>query len=932
MSPPPAFESERSSQQDDCEPGAAAADGHEARHAFGSGGDEPFGVDPAWSLRLLETDDDLVVCFDEAFRFTYANAQAERLIGWSRAELVGQSLFEVFPTALGSPFEAQCKAAFRSQQPSRQESYYPHRGIWLALTLTPLGKWLAVRARDMTERKRRERSDAIMRAVGTALGASDRRLDTLRLFATTVMDHTGWPYAEIWAPAHGSRAFACTHVVRKDDPTLALFEQHTRSIQLAPGEGLIGEAVALKRPLLVRSLEETARLTRAEAATLAELSRAVVLPVVVAGEVIAVVAFFGNEARPEADGFELTAELAEPIAHQLERRLAQLELERFFSLSLDMLSVSGTDGFFKRVNPAFVEALGYSAEELLSSPYIERVLPEDRDATLRELAKVSRGEASRAFENRYVAKDGSVRWISWTAERVSQDGFIYAIARDVTERHRMEDVLREQAALLETANDAIVVRALDDTVTFWNGAAERMWRCSRDEALGKPLRSILAPAKDAYEDAFRTVLAEGEWRGELTFQRDDGSEMIVENRWTLVRDARDRPKSVLMIGTDVTERKALETQYFRAQRMESIGTLAGGIAHDLNNVLTPILMSIEVLKNATSEKQRRSTLELVELSARRGAEMVRQVLSFARGVQGKRVPVAVPSLVSDIERIARESVEKSIEIRTRVAPDVRAIAGDPTQLQQVVLNLVVNARDAMPDGGVLTIEAANADDRASKRSTTSSAAGEVVLRVTDTGIGIPREIRERIFDPFFTTKGVGHGTGLGLATVLAIVKSHHGSIHVESTVGAGTTFEVRLPAAESPVCERHDNAPALPRGSGELVLVVDDEPAVRTSVRETLEAFGYRVLVANGGAQAEEIYGAHAYAIDAVVTDASMPDTNGETVVRTIRRIRPDACIVVTSGLPLEGELASLVTHFVAKPFSAADLLSALKCVLARPS
>ena len=256
----------------------------------------------------------------------------------------------------------------------------------------------------------------------------------------------------------------------------------------------------------------------------------------------------------------------------------------------------------------------------------------------------------------------------------------------------------------------------------------------------------------------------------------DGCAITVEGHWTLVRDAEGEPKSILCINTDITERKKLETQFLRAQRMESIGTLAGGIAHDLNNVLAPIVMAIEFLKLKNNDETSLEVLNTIETSAHRGADMVRQVLSFARGVEGQRIIVQPKHLMKDIQKIVADAFPKNIDLRINLKPELWNVLGDPTQLHQVLLNLCVNARDAMPDGGRITISADNVtlDKHYAAMHLDARAGSHVVLQVTDAGSGMSPAILEKIFDPFFTTKEVGKGTGLGLSTSQAIVKSHGG--------------------------------------------------------------------------------------------------------------------------------------------------------------
>ncbi len=397
----------------------------------------------------------------------------------------------------------------------------------------------------------------------------------------------------------------------------------------------------------------------------------------------------------------------------------------------------------------------------------------------------------------------------------------------------------------------------------------------------------------------------------------------------------DNPGEGVCFVLDLTERKKLEQQFHRSQRMESIGTLAGGIAHDLNNVLSPIMMALEVLKMRFPGPENRELLDILRTSAERGADMVRQVLSFARGVEGRRMEVQIRHLVQDMEKIARDTFLKNIKVETNIPRDLWTVMGDPTQLHQVLLNLCVNARDAMPNGGRLTISAKNVnlDAHYASLNPEAKAGPYVFIQVEDNGTGIPPRILEKIFDPFFTTKEVGKGTGLGLSTSLAIVKSHGGFMRADSEVGKGTKFHINLPAQnEVSASASAEIADELPRGHGELILVVDDEASVRLITQQTLEAFGYRVLLAMEGTEAVAIYAMRKAEIAAVLTDMTMPVMDGLATIQVLRKLNPAVRIIAASGLTANSQIASFgVKHFLPKPYTAETLLKVLKEILSLP-
>ena len=409
----------------------------------------------------------------------------------------------------------------------------------------------------------------------------------------------------------------------------------------------------------------------------------------------------------------------------------------------------------------------------------------------------------------------------------------------------------------------------------------------------------------------------------------------MESRWTLVRDDQGAPTSILVINTDITEKKRMEAQFLRAQRMESIGTLAGGIAHDLNNVLSPILMAIDTLQLKATDETSKKWLEVLRTNAERGGNMVRQVLSFARGVEGERVALQPKHLIKEIVKILRETLPKSIEITYHLPDDLWIISADATQMHQVLMNLCVNARDAMPDGGSISIKAENTflDENYARMHIEAKAGRFVVVKVSDTGPGMSQEIQSRIFEPFFTTKEMSKGTGLGLSTALTIVKSHGGFINVYSEVHKGSQFALYLPALDAPgKVEAGALQTDLPLGNGELILVVDDEESIRVITQGTLETFGYKVVTASDGTEALALYADSKNEIAVVLTDMVMPFMDGPATIRALKRMNPKVRIIAASGFATGQHTADAslegVSVFLNKPYTAERLLKALAKVL----
>jgi signal transduction histidine kinase len=391
------------------------------------------------------------------------------------------------------------------------------------------------------------------------------------------------------------------------------------------------------------------------------------------------------------------------------------------------------------------------------------------------------------------------------------------------------------------------------------------------------------------------------------------------------------------------ELKEAEARLLRAQRLESIGALASGIAHDLNNILAPIMMSVPMLRWGLKPEEVEKTLVSIETSAQRGADLVKQLLLFGRGVEGNRTALQPRHLIMDMVRMVQETFPKAITLESKSATDLWTVVGDATQIHQVLLNLCVNARDAMPKGGKLTLAAENVhlDEHYASMTADANPGPYVQLRVSDTGHGIPSGIIEKIFDPFFTTKELGHGTGLGLSTVLGIVRSHGGFLDVRSDVGKGTTFTVFLPAApdEQAPALNPPPAAAIGKGDGELVLVVDDEPEILKITEQNLDRNGYRTLVAGDGVEALVLFTRRQEEIRAVLTDLEMPLMDGITLVRAIRKLDPQIQVIASSGIGSSqgsqeklDQLKELGVHtFLAKPYGVDTLLHALQKAFRKP-
>lgn len=502
--------------------------------------------------------------------------------------------------------------------------------------------------------------------------------------------------------------------------------------------------------------------------------------------------------------------------------------------------------------------------------------------------------------------------------------------RYAIERKRAEQKIREQAALLDIATDAILVRDGQNQILFWNQGAERLYGWTATEALGQKTTELLYADDNPgqMEQIQQQLMLNNEWHGELNQITKTGQAIIVESRWTLVRDDDGQPQFILVVSTDITSKKQLEAQFFRAQRLESIGTLASGIAHDLNNILTPVLATSQLLQMEAFNQDERSLelLQLLEVNARRGGDIIRQVLSFARGSDGKNTILQSGHLIREIQQIIHGTFPKSIELRVDVSMHLWTVVGNATQLHQVLMNLCVNARDAMPQGGTLKISAENLtlDEAYSRTNLDAKAGNYIAITVADSGCGIEPELLDRIFEPFFTSKDIGKGTGLGLSTVLGIVRSHHGFITVSSAPQQGTEFKIFLPAVVA--AEPPARSPAeVWIGHQELILVVDDEAPIREVTKATLEAYNYRVLTACDGLDAIALYVQHQHDVRLVIMDLMMPALDGATTYRILHKLNPQVPVIAVSGLPYhnaEPTAAALeIQRFLPKPYTVDELL-----------
>ena len=601
---------------------------------------------------------------------------------------------------------------------------------------------------------------------------------------------------------------------------------------------------------------------------------------------------------------------------QAERRAVEERFESTINSISDGIYILDRDFCFTYLNPRAEEISQRTREDLVGKSIWDE-FPEVR------ASEFGIGYLKAMAEQTSVLVRSSYAPLGATLEvkAYPSDSGLALYVRDVSEEEEARALVRErdrriasQAALLDKAGDAMIVRGLDHVIQYWNHGAESMYGWSAEEAVGTSIRDLLYQSTAQFDEAIAVVMETGEWMGDIDQVRRDGTPLIASCRWSLVLDADGQPEAIFAVNTDVTEHRRDAGIASREQRMKSLGTLAGGIAHDLNNVLTPLLMSVQQLAMEEEDPAKLQTLGVIESSVKRGAELIRQVLGFARGVDGRRMPVHLTRLVEDTVAFCHETFPASIAVTYDVEADID-IVGDPTQLLQVLSNLVTNARDVLPDGGTIHVAVGWAEPQ-------QGAGRRAVVSVTDSGPGIPPDVADQMFEPFFTTKDVGVGTGLGLAICAAIVRSHGGEMHAANVPGGGARFEMVVAGAPHIAHESHHRRVVVPRGNGQLVLIVDDEAAIRQATRTVLEGAGYRTAVAAHGGEAITYLERFPGKADLVLTDVTMPVLDGVSAASVIAERYPELPVLFMSGLATE-------TGYLAKPFSSVDLLAAVAAKLA---
>jgi len=643
----------------------------------------------------------------------------------------------------------------------------------------------------------------------------------------------------------------------------------------------------------------------------------------------------------------------EQWARQLERKVEQRtralreseeKYRKLFEGAKDgILVVDKEDGTILDCNRAFERLLGYSRQELKGKKTWELRPPELVEQAEEHFKALKRGAHIIGPEPPFMTKDGRTVEIEFSTEETELEGrrVFQCICRDVTEQRRLQREVENYRSYLESilrdAPAGVNTTDLDGVIQVWGGSSPQMFGYRAEEVVGK-MKSIDLHA-DAQEG--RKVLeitsAQGEFSGEVTLKRKDGSTFPSLLHVSKLRDAEGKHIGYAGFNIDITERKKLEEQLLHAQKMEGLGRLAGGIAHDFNNILEGILGYASFIRARLEDKHPfRKYIEVIERSALRGADLTRQLLTFSRSGRHAAMPVNMNRVVEETMKLVERSAKENVELRMELEPHLFVASADPAQMEQAILNICINALDAMPEGGVLTVRTENiiVDEQFARRQTDIQPGPHVVLTISDTGVGMDESVKEKIFEPFFTTKEPGQGTGLGLSIVYTVIKNHRGCIEVESEPGEGTTFRLYIPASMKTIGVKPKvTEERMPRGE-EGILVVDDEDTICELADNILSDLGYRVFVAHSGQEALDIYREKGEEIDLVILDIVMPGLDGVKTFHALREMNGTVRVLLSSGYTRSHKVDALLQNervgYLEKPYSASALAQAVKDALER--
>ncbi|MDR3403423.1 MAG: PAS domain S-box protein [Chthoniobacter sp.] len=800
--------------------------------------------------------------------------------------------------------------------------------------------------------QRRRLQYALAQVLGDSATVEQARPQIL----STICKAMGWDAGIFFqATATGLHAIEVWHVPDLEMEELEMALPH---LVYHRGQRLVGEAWAEGEPKWIADLSTELHYANADLLQACGMSAVFAVPISVDGEVQYVLEFCSSKiALPDPELLQVLGSISSQLGHLMERKRAEEALRKsemrkaaILRSALDCIITFDLEGRITEFNPAAERAFGYTAQEAMGRELAELIIPETlRESHRRGLAlynaTTAGAMAGRRMELMAMRADGKEFPVEMSISRIVIDGkpMFTGYMRDITERQEAERITSELAAVVANSNDAIVACTLEGKIVSWNVGAERIYGYAAEEVVGKELNLLIPPDRlDEFPQAL-TMVKRGESVAnyETVRLRKDGKRLSISLTDSPIRSEGGRVTGLSSIGRDITERKRLEEELLQSQKMDAVGRLAGGIAHDFNNILTAILGYSDLIIGQIDDRQwMYKHLTEIRKAADFAASLTHQLLAFSRRQPLFLRVFSINDTVKNLQKMLQRVIGEHIEIRTLLKADIGRLKADPSQLEQVLLNLCVNARDAMPNGGSISIETSDVtyflDDF---YSVNEMPAGEYVkLTICDTGTGMTPEVKKHIFEPFFTTKEKGQGTGLGLATCYGIVKQSGGYITVDSHVGTGTTFSIYLPRVDESgeKSSIRKEVGQLP-GGHETVLYVEDEITVRSLTAHVLRRLGYTVLEAGSGKQARDAIENHnGHDVDLLFSDVVLPDAGGRELAEWIRQTRSGRTkLLFTSGYVDESILKrhglELGTAFLQKPFTPADLAKKVREVLDSP-
>jgi PAS domain S-box-containing protein len=802
--------------------------------------------------------------------------------------------------------------------------------------------------------QRRRLQYAMARVVADAPSVEDARPKILR----TVCETLEWEMGAVWDVDEDAGVLRCVEVWSVAAIDIAEFEKANAELECRRGQRLAGEVWQLAEPKWIAELAKAEAYPNAELALKCGMASAFGVPIEVGGEVCHVLEFFSPKiAPPDEELLQTLGAIASQLSYLIERKRSEEALRgsemrkaAILRSALDCIVTFDLDGRIMEFNPAAERAFGYDEQEAqergIGELIIAGEMPEGGQNGLALYNATHTGAAhGRRMELMARRSDGEEFPVEIAISRIIIDAkpMFTAYLRDITERKEVERINSELAGVVANSNDAMIACTLDGTITGWNFGAERIYGYASEEVLGKPLHMLIPPERlDEFPQSLNMVKGgESLANYESVRLRKDGKKISVSLTDSPIRGEGGQVTGLSSIARDITERKRLEEDLLQAQKMDAVGRLAGGIAHDFNNILTAILGYSDLIIGQIDERQwMYKHLSEIRKAADFAASLTHQLLAFSRRQPLYLRVFNLNDTVRSMQKMLQRVIGENIEIKTQFKAEIGRLKADPSQIEQVLLNLCVNARDAMPKGGSITIQTADVtyfvDDF---QSVNEMPAGEYVkLTVTDTGHGMTPDVKKHIFEPFFTTKDKGQGTGLGLATCYGIVKQSGGYIAVDSAVGVGTTFSIYLPRVEESG-EKSSSKKEIGQlvGGNETVLYVEDEITVRSLTSHVLRRLGYTVLEAADGKSARDaVESNNGRAVDLLFSDVVLPDSGGQDLAKWMRARNEKTRILFTSGYADENILRrhglQPETAFLQKPFTPAELARKVREIIDGPA